>query len=168
MGQAPARQVALAAGLSNHIVASTVNKVCASAMKAIILGAQSIKCGNADVVVAGGCESMTNAPYYMPAARAGAKFGQTVLVDGVERDGLNDAYDGLAMGVHAEKCARDWDITREQQDNFAIESYQKSQKSQRKVNLTMKLYLLPLRDLEVSLILKSRRTRNLLDYTLKS
>ncbi|AJW10118.1 ASG_G0055370.mRNA.1.CDS.1 [Saccharomyces cerevisiae] len=131
LGQAPARQVALAAGLSNHIVASTVNKVCASAMKAIILGAQSIKCGNADVVVAGGCESMTNAPYYMPAARAGAKFGQTVLVDGVERDGLNDAYDGLAMGVHAEKCARDWDITREQQDNFAIESYQKSQKSQK-------------------------------------
>ncbi|QLG71807.1 hypothetical protein HG535_0C01560 [Zygotorulaspora mrakii] len=130
LGQAPARQVALAAGLDNHIVATTVNKVCASAMKAIILGAQTIKCGNADVVVAGGCESMTNAPYYMPAARSGARFGETKLVDGIQRDGLNDAYDNQAMGVHAEKCARDWQCTREEQDNFAIASYQKAQKAQ--------------------------------------
>lgn len=130
LGQAPARQVALGAGLSNHIVASTVNKVCASAMKAIIMGSQTIKCGNADVVIVGGCESMTNAPYYMPAARAGARFGSTTLVDAVQRDGINDAYDGQAMGVHAEKCARDWEITREEQDNFAIESYQRAQKAQ--------------------------------------
>lgn len=131
LGQAPARQVALAAGLDNHVVATTVNKVCASALKSIILGAQSIKCGSADVVVAGGCESMTNTPYYMPAARSGARFGETKLVDGVQRDGLNDAYDNLAMGVHAEKCARDWECTREEQDEFAIASYQKAQKAQK-------------------------------------
>lgn len=130
LGQAPARQVALTAGLGNHIVATTVNKVCASAMKSIILAAQTIKCGNADVVIAGGCESMTNAPYYMPAARSGARFGETKLVDGLQRDGLNDAYDNLAMGVHAEKCARDWKCSRDDQDNFAIESYQKAQKAQ--------------------------------------
>lgn len=130
LGQAPARQVAIGAGLHNHIVASTVNKVCASALKSIILGAQSIKCGSADVVVAGGCESMTNAPYYMPAARSGARFGETTLIDGVQRDGLNDAYDGLAMGVHAEKCARDWNCSRQEQDEFAISSYQKAQKAQ--------------------------------------
>lgn len=129
-GQAPARQVALGAGINNHIVATTINKVCASAMKAIILGAQSIKCGNADVIIAGGCESMTNTPYYMPSARGGARFGDVTMVDGISRDGLNDAYDGLPMGVHAEKCAKDWEITREDQDNFAIESYQKAQRAQ--------------------------------------
>ncbi|CAR25557.1 hypothetical protein ZYGR_0A01220 [Zygosaccharomyces rouxii] len=129
-GQAPARQVALGAGLHNHIVDTTVNKVCASALRSIILGAQSIKCGTSDVVVAGGCESMTNTPYYMPAARSGARFGETKLVDGIQRDGLNDAYDGLAMGVHAEKCARDWDCSRQDQDEFAISSYQKAQKAQ--------------------------------------
>ncbi|SCW04032.1 LAFE_0H04412g1_1 [Lachancea fermentati] len=130
VGQAPARQVALGSGLGNHIVATTVNKVCASGMKAIICGAQTIKCGNADIVVAGGAESMTNTPYYMPAARAGAKFGDANLVDGIQRDGLNDAYDHQAMGVHAEKCAKDYQITREDQDNFAIASYQKAQKAQ--------------------------------------
>lgn len=130
VGQAPARQVALGAGLGKHIVATTVNKVCASGMKAIICAAQTIKCGNADIVVAGGAESMTNTPYYMPAARGGAKFGPTTLVDGVQRDGLNDAYDNQAMGVHAEKCARDYEVTREQQDDYAIASYQKAQKAQ--------------------------------------
>lgn len=130
LGQAPARQVAIAAGLNNRIVATTVNKVCASATKSIILAAQSIKCGSADVVVAGGCESMTNTPYYMPAARSGARFGETKLLDGIQRDGLNDAYDGLAMGVFAEKCARDWNLSREDQDEFAIGSYQKAQKAQ--------------------------------------
>ncbi len=130
LGQNAARQVALGAGLKNGIVATSVNKVCASAMKSIILGAQAIKCGTADVVIAGGCESMTNAPYYMPAARAGARFGETKMVDGIQRDGLNDAYDHQPMGVHAEKCARDWEITREQQDDFAIASYQKAQKAQ--------------------------------------
>ncbi|SCV02723.1 LAMI_0H02344g1_1 [Lachancea mirantina] len=130
VGQAPARQVALKAGLSNHIVATTVNKVCASGMKAIICGAQAIKCGTADIIVAGGAESMTNTPYYVPCARSGAKFGSTTLVDGVQRDGLFDAYDGQAMGVHAEKCAKDHKVTREQQDDFAINSYQKAQRAQ--------------------------------------
>ncbi|CEP61976.1 acetyl-CoA C-acetyltransferase LALA0_S04e04918g [Lachancea lanzarotensis] len=130
VGQAPARQVALSAGLSKAIVATTVNKVCASGMKAIILGAQTIMCGNADVVVAGGAESMSNTPYYMPAARAGARFGSTTLVDGIQRDGIVDAYDNQAMGVHAEKCARDHNITRQQQDDYAIASYQKAQKAQ--------------------------------------
>ncbi|KAK5779693.1 acetyl-CoA C-acetyltransferase PWA37_000898 [Arxiozyma heterogenica] len=130
LGQAPARQVALNAGIGNHIVDATINKVCASGMKAVILGAQSILCGNADVVIAGGCESMSNVPYYVPAARSGAKFGDAKLVDGLQRDGLCDAYDNLAMGVHGEKCAKDWEIDREQQDKFAIESYQKAQKSQ--------------------------------------
>ncbi|AAS52086.1 ADR165Cp [Eremothecium gossypii ATCC 10895] len=129
VGQAPARQVALAAGLPKSIVATTVNKVCASGMKALILAAQAIKCGTADIVVAGGAESMTNTPYYMPAARGGARFGEAKLIDGIQRDGLNDAYDHQAMGVHAEKCASDHSITREEQDNFAIESYQKAQKA---------------------------------------
>ncbi|EDO15031.1 hypothetical protein Kpol_1007p15 [Vanderwaltozyma polyspora DSM 70294] len=129
-GQNPARQVALTAGLDKHIVATTVNKVCASGMKAIILGSQTILCGNADVVVVGGTESMTNVPYYVPSARGGARFGETKMIDGIQRDGINDAYDGLAMGVHAEKCARDWEITRDEQDSFAIASYQKAQKAQ--------------------------------------
>ena len=129
-GQNPARQVAMNAGLDKHIVATTVNKVCASGMKSIILGSQTIMCGNADVVVVGGTESMTNVPYYMPAARGGARFGETKMVDGIQRDGINDAYDGQAMGVHAEKCARDWEVTREEQDDFAINSYQKAQRSQ--------------------------------------
>lgn len=127
LGQAPARQVALNAGVGQHIIDATVNKVCASGMKAVILGAQSILCGNADVVIAGGCESMSNVPYYLPSARNGAKFGDSMMVDGLQRDGLSDAYDNLAMGVHGEKCARDWEIDREQQDKYAIESYQRAQ-----------------------------------------
>ncbi|AMD20591.1 HDL153Wp [Eremothecium sinecaudum] len=130
IGQAPARQVALRAGLSDKIVATTVNKVCASGMKAVIIGAQSIKCGTADIVVAGGAESMTNAPYYIPCARAGARYGDAKLIDGVQKDGLTDPFDGELMGVHGEKCASDFSISREEQDNFAIASYQKAQKAQ--------------------------------------
>lgn len=130
VGQAPARQVALAAGLGKHIVASTVNKVCASGMKAIILGAQAIKTGSADIIVAGGAESMSNAPYYLSSHRSGARFGESKVIDGIQRDGLNDAYDGQAMGVHAEKCASDYDFSREEQDDFAIQSYQKAQLAQ--------------------------------------
>lgn len=130
VGQAPARQVALQAGLGKHIVASTINKVCASGMKSIVNGAQSIMTGAADIVVAGGAESMTNTPYYVPTARSGARFGNATMVDGVQRDGLNDAYDNLAMGVHAEKCAKDFEITRQEQDEFAIKSYQKAVKAQ--------------------------------------
>ncbi|TID14934.1 hypothetical protein CANINC_004605 [Pichia inconspicua] len=129
VGQAPARQVALKAGLGEDTPATTINKVCASGMKAVILGAQTILTGCADIVVAGGAESMTNTPYYLPAARAGLRFGDNTIVDGISRDGLNDAYDGKAMGVAAEKCASDHGISREEQDNFAIESYKKAQRA---------------------------------------
>lgn len=127
VGQNPARQVALKSGLGSHIVASTVNKVCASGMKSLINGASSIIMGTSDIVVVGGAESMTNAPYYLPQGRAGFRFGEKTVVDGIQRDGLNDAYDNEAMGVHAEKCASDYGISREQQDDFAIKSYQKAQ-----------------------------------------
>lgn len=129
VGQAPARQVALKSGLGEDTPATTINKVCASGMKAVILGAQTILTGCADIVVAGGAESMTNCPYYVPAARGGLRFGDNSIVDGISKDGLNDAYDGKAMGVAAEKCARDHSITREEQDDFAISSYKKAQKA---------------------------------------
>ncbi|KAH3661899.1 hypothetical protein OGAPHI_006078 [Ogataea philodendri] len=129
VGQAPARQVALKAGLGENTPATTINKVCASAMKAIILGTQHILTGSGDIVVAGGAESMTNTPYYVPAARGGLRFGDGSIIDGISRDGLNDAYDGKAMGVAAEKCAADHNISREEQDDFAIQSYKKAQKA---------------------------------------
>ncbi|KHC38055.1 acetyl-CoA acetyltransferase IB [Candida albicans P76055] len=126
VGQAPARQVALKAGLTDKIVASTVNKVCASGLKAIIIGAQNIICGTSDIVVVGGAESMTNTPYYLPTARNGARFGDSTLIDGIQKDGLLDVYEQKLMGVAAEKCAADHGFTREQQDEFAIKSYQKA------------------------------------------
>lgn len=129
VGQAPARQVALKAGLLEAVVASTINKVCASGMKAVILGAQTIMTGNADIVVAGGAESMSNAPYYLPSARNGARYGDSTIVDGLQKDGLLDVYEQKLMGVAAEKCAADYDLTRENQDNFAIGSYKKAQKA---------------------------------------
>lgn len=127
IGQNPARQVALKAGLGIDTIASTVNKVCASGMKATIIAAQSIMLGTADVVIAGGAESMTNAPYYIPTARAGARYGDATIVDGLARDGLKDAYSNDAMGVCAEKCARDYTFSREEQDAYAIGSYTKAQ-----------------------------------------
>ncbi|CCH41054.1 Acetyl-CoA acetyltransferase IB [Wickerhamomyces ciferrii] len=130
VGQNPARQVALKSNLGVNTVATTVNKVCASGLKSTIIAAQSILLGNADIVVAGGSESMTNAPYYVPTARSGARFGEASLVDSLQRDGLSDAYDNQAMGVHAEKCAKDYQLSRDDQDNFAIKSYTKAQKAQ--------------------------------------
>ncbi|KAK2027230.1 acetyl-CoA acetyltransferase [Colletotrichum zoysiae] len=128
LGQAPARQCALGAGLSQGVAATTVNKVCASGMKAIILGAQTIITGNADIVVAGGTESMTNTPHYLPVLRNGAKYGDQTLVDGVLKDGLTDAYGKKEhMGMAAELCAKEHDITREQQDDYAINTYKKAQ-----------------------------------------
>ncbi len=129
VGQAPARQVAVGAGLGYDTPATTINKVCASGMKATILGAQTILTGGADIVVTGGAESMSNAPYYVAKARAGLRFGNGVLVDGLQRDGLNDAYSGDAMGLAAEKCAADHDISRKEQDDFAVNSYKKAQKA---------------------------------------
>ncbi|PUU73072.1 Thiolase, N-terminal domain-domain-containing protein [Tuber borchii] len=129
LGQNPARQCALGAGLAQSTVCTTVNKVCASGMKAIILGAQTIITGNADIVVAGGTESMSNTPYYIPTARAGARYGNQQMVDGVVRDGLSDAYDNQAMGFAAEECAQDYTFSREDSDAYAIKSYQKAQEA---------------------------------------
>lgn len=129
VGQAPARQVALKAGLSEHVIATTVNKVCASGMKAIMLGSQVIMTGGADVVVAGGAESMSNVPHYVPSLRSGCKFGGSSIVDGLEKDGLQDAYSHEAMGLAGEDTAAEHGFTREQQDAFAVESYQRAQRA---------------------------------------
>jgi len=129
LGQAPARQAAKYAGLPDSVICTTVNKVCASGMKAIAQGAQSILLGDADVVVAGGMESMSNVPYYSPDTRWGNKYGNVSLVDGLAKDGLTDCYHNYAMGNAAELCAKEYNFTREQQDAFAIESYTRSQQA---------------------------------------
>ncbi|KAJ2685188.1 erg10, acetyl-CoA C-acetyltransferase, partial [Coemansia spiralis] len=127
LGQNPARQVALGAGcVQDKVVGTTVNKVCASGMKAVALAAQSIRLGDAHVAVAVGAESMSNVPYYIPAARFGAKFGAQKMVDGLENDGLLDAYAQTAMGYAAESTAEEFGVSREDQDAFAIASYQKA------------------------------------------
>lgn len=127
LGQAPARQAAKFAGLPNEVNCTTVNKVCASGMKAIAQAAQSIALGDADIVVAGGMESMSNVPFYVDQMRWGNKYGNTSLIDGLAKDGLTDVYDGKAMGNAAELCAKECGISREDQDAFAIESYKRSQ-----------------------------------------
>jgi len=127
LGQAPARQAAKFAGLPNEVNCTTINKVCASGMKAISQAAQSILLGDADIVVAGGMESMSNVPYYSQKLRWGNKYGDVTLVDGLAKDGLTDVYDGKAMGNAAELCAKECGISREAQDAFAIESYKRSQ-----------------------------------------
>jgi acetyl-CoA C-acetyltransferase len=124
-GQAPARQAALYAGLSENVACTTVNKVCASGMKAVIQGAQAIMAGDAEIVVAGGMENMSLIPHYVH-LRNGVKFGPTSLIDGMQKDGLTDAYDNNAMGVCADLCASEYNFTREDQDNFAIQSYNRS------------------------------------------
>lgn len=127
-GQAPARQVALGAGLSNQTPATTVNKVCASGMKAISIGAQTIKAGDADVVVVGGMENMSQVPHYYH-ARTATKLGDVKMQDGLVLDGLTDKYGKVHMGVCAEKCAAEYNFSREDQDRFAIESYKRSAKA---------------------------------------
>ena len=130
VGQNPARQCALGAGLSESTVCTTVNKVCASGLKAIILGAQTIMTGNADIVVAGGTESMSNAPHYLPNLRNGAKYGHQSRVDGIMKDGLTDAGKQELMGLQAEECAQDHTFNREDQDEYAIRTYKKAQAAQ--------------------------------------
>ena len=127
LGQAPARQAAKFAGLPNEVNCTTINKVCASGMKAIAQATQSILLGDADIVVAGGMESMSNVPFYNDAQRWGSKYGNTAMIDGLAKDGLTDVYDGKAMGNAAELCAKECGISREDQDVFAIESYKRSQ-----------------------------------------
>jgi len=129
IGQAPARQAALFAGISKDVPCTTINKVCASGMKSIMLAAQTIMCGDNDVVIAGGMENMSNVPHYFSKGRTGQKLGDMKLVDGMVKDGLTDVYDKVHMGICAEICAKEMQFSREEQDNFAIESYNKSTKS---------------------------------------
>ena len=133
VGQAPARQAALGAGLSNNVPCTTVNKVCASGMKAIMLGAQSILCGDNHIVVVGGMESMSQTPHYLD-GRNGTKFGNISMLDGISKDGLLDAYSKVPMGNCAEICAKEHNISREDQDNFAITSYQRASDAWEKGN----------------------------------
>jgi acetyl-CoA C-acetyltransferase len=127
LGQAPARQAAKFAGLPDAVQCTTVNKVCASGMKSVMQGAQSIMLGDAEVVVAGGMESMSNVPFYSPNVRWGSKYGDVKLIDGLAKDGLTDVYHNYAMGNAAELCATECNISRADQDAFAIESYHRSQ-----------------------------------------
>ncbi|MEO9884785.1 MAG: acetyl-CoA C-acyltransferase [Balneola sp.] len=127
IGQAPARQAALKAGLSQKTPSTTVNKVCASGMKAIMIAADQVRLGDADVVVAGGMESMSNVPYYLPKHRYGSKYGHVQTEDGILKDGLWDVYNDYAMGNAAEVCAKECNISREEQDDFAVESYKRAQ-----------------------------------------
>jgi acetyl-CoA C-acetyltransferase len=122
VGQAPARQAALGAGLSNHVPCTTVNKVCASGMKALMLGAQTILAGDNHIVVAGGMENMSQAPHYID-GRNGVKFGNITMLDGIMKDGLLDAYEKVPMGNCADMCAKEHNFSREDQDNFAVTSY---------------------------------------------
>ncbi len=126
LGQAPARQAAKFAGLPDGVICTTVNKVCASGMKSIMLGAQSIMLGDADIIVAGGMENMSAVPFYSESTRWGAKYGDSKLIDGLAKDGLTDVYGNYPMGNCAELCAKDHKFSREEQDAFAIESYKRS------------------------------------------
>ena len=124
-GQAPARQAAIYAGIPNTVPCTTINKVCASGMKTVMQASQSIALGDADIVVAGGMENMSLIPHYLY-ARNGTKFGPATLVDGMQKDGLVDAYDQNAMGVCADACATKYEFSREEQDAYAIQSYERS------------------------------------------
>lgn len=127
-GQAPARQVAMEAGLSEHTPSTTINKVCASGMKAVSMAAQAIKAGDQDIIVAGGMENMSMVPHYLDGRKA-VKLGDIKMKDGLVSDGLTDVYGNVHMGVCAEKCAAEYNFTREDQDNFAVESYKRSAKA---------------------------------------
>ena len=126
LGQAPARQAALAAGIPNDVPCTTLNKVCSSGMKALMVAAQTIKAGDNDVVVAGGMENMSMVPYYMDKARNGYRLGDGVVIDGMVKDGLTDVCHQVHMGVCAERCAEEMNISREEQDRFALTSYERS------------------------------------------
>ena len=126
LGQAPARQAAIAAGISQEVPCTTINKVCSSGMKSIMLAAQSIICGDNEVVIAGGMENMSAVPHYFAKGRNGQKLGDMELIDGLVKDGLTDVYNNIHMGNCAELCAKEMNFSREQQDAFAIESYKRS------------------------------------------
>ncbi len=129
VGQAPARQAALGAGIPNNVPCTTINKVCSSGMKAMMLAAQSIALGDNDIMVAGGMESMSNTPHYIPQARKGYRYGDGSILDGIVRDGLQDPYDGSLMGSCGEVCASGKNISRSEQDDFAYESYRRAREA---------------------------------------
>lgn len=129
VGQAPTKQAILGAGLSTAIACTTVNKVCASGMKAIMLGAQSIMLGDNEVVVAGGMESMSNAPHYLPCGRSGIKYGNGQILDAIVRDGLQDPYNGDMMGICGEICAEGKNISKDEQDAYAFASYERAREA---------------------------------------
>lgn len=129
VGQAPAKQAALLSGISPQTPCTTVNKVCASGLKAVMLAAQSIRIGDADIVVAGGMESMSQAPFYLPKQRTGIKYGNGQIIDAIVRDGLQDPYNGTMMGNTAEICARKYEYSREDQDAYAISSYKRAEEA---------------------------------------
>ena len=129
LGQAPARQAAIYAGLSENIPCTTINKVCSSGMKSIMIAAQTIMCGDNDIVIAGGMENMSSVPHYFTKGRTGQKLGNMQLIDGMVKDGLTDVYSSVHMGLCAEKCAKEMNLSREEQDSFAVESYNRSNNS---------------------------------------
>jgi acetyl-CoA C-acetyltransferase len=129
LGQAPARQSAKAAGLPDKVICTTINKVCASGMKSIAIAAQNIMLGDADIIIAGGMESMSNVPFYNTSQRWGNKYGDVVMQDGLAKDGLVDVYDKVAMGIFADACASKYNVSREAQDAFAVHSYKKAQQA---------------------------------------
>lgn len=126
VGQAPARQAAIFAGISSNVPATTINKVCSSGMKAVMMAAQAIKAGDADIIIAGGMENMSAVPHYLPSSRNGIKLGDIAMVDGLVKDGLTDVYNAQHMGLCAELCASEHNYSREAQDDFALESYKRS------------------------------------------
>src|SRR5947199_4691725 len=126
LGQNPARQAALFGGLPPEVGAMTINKVCGSGLKAVALAAQAIQTGNSDIVVAGGMESMTNAPYLLPQARKGYRLGNSQIIDSMVNDGLWDIYNNYHMGMTGENVAEKYGITRDEQDEFAVNSHRKA------------------------------------------
>lgn len=134
LGQAPAKQSAIMAGLKDTVPCTTINKVCSSGMKSIMIAAQSIIAGDNEIVIAGGMENMSNVPHYLNKVRTGQKLGDVKVIDGLIKDGLTDVYNNIHMGVCAEKCASEMSFSREEQDNFAIESYNKSTNANLKGN----------------------------------
>ena len=129
LGQAPARQAAIYAGLPESVICTTVNKVCASGMKAVTMGAQSIQLGDAELIVAGGMESMSQIPYYLPKARSGYGYGNGEIIDGLLKDGLTDVYDQIGMGICGDRTASEYSLSREEQDEYALRSYKLSAQS---------------------------------------
>jgi len=154
LGQAPARQAALGAGIPSSVPCTTINKVCASGMKAVMFGAQSIMTGQQEVIVAGGMESMSNVPYYIPKARFGYKHGNAELIDGLAKDGLHEVYYNFPMGNCAENTAKEMGISREEQDNYAIQSYRRAAEAWKKGMFKEEVVPVEIKDKKGSYLIK--------------